>query len=659
MKNFFFTRWWNKVSIAKKLYFTVGTMATLIAIELFTLFFSIHTLSSVRAYVEGEGLWSKSQKDAVYQLQRYYRTGNEEDYILFKDLMRVSIGDRTARLELMKPDPDLSIVRQGLLQGRNHPDDIDGMITLFRRFHNISYIHRAIIIWSEADPIIARLIPIGEELHKEIQSGSNSDEKIKQIMDQAGRVNQQVTLLEDSFSYTLGEGSRWLENLILKLLFAVALTVEVSGLILTISVSRGISRGLNEVIRTFKRIASGDFSTRAKVYSQDEIGTVANSVNIMTEDLLKKNREQSLAQMELRRQKDLYETLLKAQSEMGEGVAITEGQKIIYANAALCRMYGYSIEEIFSMPSFMDLVAEEDKERLGKRFADRLSGMEASDKGETTVISKDGKKINIEYSLKKISTGDKVQLVSIIRDITEKVNTENILSLQTEELRSINKELEQFAYVTSHDLQEPLRSIISYLQLLEKRYKNKLDQEADEFIHYAVDGAGRMHNLINDLLTYSRIGSRPASFEHTDFRSVYQLAMDNLHNAISENKVSIFLDSTLPVILCDKSQMIQLFQNLIANGVKFRRSKDPEIHIRAIESNTHWKFSVKDNGIGIPKEFTERVFVIFQRLHTREEYAGTGIGLAICKKIVERHGGSIWVESEPGAGSTFFFTIKK
>jgi signal transduction histidine kinase len=226
------------------------------------------------------------------------------------------------------------------------------------------------------------------------------------------------------------------------------------------------------------------------------------------------------------------------------------------------------------------------------------------------------------------------------------------------DLERSNKELEQFAYVASHDLQEPLRMVSSYTQLLAQRYEGLLDDKARKYIDYAVDGAVRMQRLINDLLTFSRVGTRGRPAEPTDAHAALGEAIVNLSAAIEENGAIVTTDD-LPTVLADATQLVQVFQNLVANAIKFRGEAAPRVHVSARDQGSEWVFSVRDNGIGIEPQHRNRLFVIFQRLHTRDEYPGTGIGLAVCKRIVERHGGTIWFESEPGSGATFFFTFPK
>ncbi len=243
-------------------------------------------------------------------------------------------------------------------------------------------------------------------------------------------------------------------------------------------------------------------------------------------------------------------------------------------------------------------------------------------------------------------------------EIEERRQAQDALKHNMRDLARSNAELEQFAYVSSHDLQEPLRMVASYTQLLEKRYKEKFDDKGLTFLHYIVDGAKRMQELIDDLLMFSRVGTRGKELQPIAIQGPLNTALLNLKPVISETGTEINWE-TLPEVMGDPIQLTQLFQNLISNAIKFNHGQGVKIHIKVTTENDFWLFAVKDNGIGINKEHFERIFIIFQRLHGRSEYPGSGIGLAICKKIIERHGGRIWVESEEGHGATFYFTLRK
>jgi signal transduction histidine kinase len=249
-------------------------------------------------------------------------------------------------------------------------------------------------------------------------------------------------------------------------------------------------------------------------------------------------------------------------------------------------------------------------------------------------------------------------LANIQQGISNLELAKQALQHKSEELARSNAELEQFAYVASHDLQEPLRMVASYTQLLARRYRGKLDADADEFIAFAVDGATRMQTLIRDLLSYSRITTQGRELNPMDATLACTTACSNLQSAIEESRAIVNIGA-LPMAAADETQLTQLFQNLIGNALKYRRERRPEIRIEARAMADAWRFSVQDNGIGIEPQYFERIFQMFQRLHTREEYPGTGIGLTLCRRIVERHGGRIWLESRPGEGSTFFFTIPR
>ena len=242
-------------------------------------------------------------------------------------------------------------------------------------------------------------------------------------------------------------------------------------------------------------------------------------------------------------------------------------------------------------------------------------------------------------------------------DLSQRKQAQEELERYAAELERSNEELQQFAYMASHDLQEPLRMVTSYLQLLQLRYQGELGSDADEFIGYAVDGATRMQGLLNDLLAYSRVGTHGRPFEPVDCQVLLAGTLLDLTVAIEESDAIVTHDP-LPTVIADAIQLGEVFQNLIGNAIKFRTDdKRPEVHIGASHREGEWVFSVRDNGIGMDPAQADRIFLVFQRLHTRDEYSGTGIGLSICKKIVERHGGRIWVESEPAQGATFWFTV--
>lgn len=265
------------------------------------------------------------------------------------------------------------------------------------------------------------------------------------------------------------------------------------------------------------------------------------------------------------------------------------------------------------------------------------------------------------FSTKAVALDERaLQLVASIGTqlgrVTERKRSQVALQERAEALANSNAELEQFAYVASHDLQEPLRMVSSYLQLLERRYKGKLDADADKFIHYAVDGSARMKRLIEDLLQFSRVGSHGGELKSVDSEAVLDQALCDLGVAIEESGATV-THGPLPSVMADEGQLRTLLQNLIGNAIKYRGEHSPEVHVEALQDGRFWQFSVRDNGIGMDPAYHDRIFVIFQRLHGRDEYSGTGIGLAMCRKIIERHGGRIWVESEPGTGSTFHFTV--
>ena len=364
--------------------------------------------------------------------------------------------------------------------------------------------------------------------------------------------------------------------------------------------------------------------------------------------------QQAMVEEELQESNNRYKALFNSSLSL---VYISDFEgRTIDANDAVFTRLGYRKEEIRSL----DLNSLLSEDQLPLAFMTIQEIRETGSQQNPTEFRlrhKDGTEVFVETSgAAVVSSGNIIAIQTIAIDISDRKREEKKAKLLLAELDRSNKELAQFAYVASHDLQEPLRMVSSYTQLLARRYKGRLDTNADEFIAYAVDGANRMQRLINDLLAYSRVSTLGKEFEPTDFTAILDVALANLKMAIEESG-AVVTRGPLPIVMADKLQLGQLFQNLVGNAVKYHGEEAPRVHVSAEQKGNEWVFAVRDNGIGIDPQYAERVFVIFQRLHTREQYSGTGIGLAICKKIVERHGGRIWVESQLGSGSTFYFTI--
>jgi PAS domain S-box-containing protein len=327
-------------------------------------------------------------------------------------------------------------------------------------------------------------------------------------------------------------------------------------------------------------------------------------------------------------------------------------------NAGAVQLFGYRADDIIGRP--VTLLIPEDRWEEESRTVEQLLHGEQVALFESMRRRNDGTLVPVSLRISPIKDikGRVVGASNIVRDITEQKRIEERLRTLVVELERSNLELEQFASVASHDLQEPLRMVSSYTQLLELEYGDKLGDEAREYIGYAVDGARRMQRLINDLLEFSRVGTRGRRLEPVDANVVLGTVRANLSIAI-EDAAALVTNEELPTVMADATQLGQLLQNLIANAIKFHGARAPRVFVAACERGAEWVFSVRDNGIGIEPQYFDRIFAIFQRLHVAAEYPGTGIGLAVCKRIAERHGGRIWVESDPGNGTTFSFSIPK
>jgi two-component system, sensor histidine kinase len=476
--------------------------------------------AGVRGYVRGEGLWSRSQKEATYNLSRYVEEGQALHYQRYRESVAIPLGDRRARLELMKPEFDRDVVTRGFEQGLNETPDIPPMIRLFRRFHDVSYFAEAVRIWTEADALIAQLEQVAAELHRDVQDGVLDAAARRRYQERIEALNAQLTPLEQEFSTTLGAGARFIQALLVGGILGLTALLLGAALWLSWRISRELRRGIFSLRDGALRVAGGDLARPIPRYSHDEIGDLTDAFNQMIE----KRRE-----------------------------------------------------------------------------------------------------------------------------------AETALRQHADELARSNAELERFAYVASHDLQEPLRTLTSFTQLLLRRYADREDVEAREFSGYILDAANRMRELIDGLLSLSRVSTEHEPLEPAALNQVLQRALASLGTAITGSGADIHCEP-LPTLPVRPQLLVLLFQNLIGNAIKFRGAAPPQVRIGARREGDHWLFEVRDNGIGVDPRHAERIFLLFQRLHARERYPGSGLGLAICRKIVQRHGGRIWLE--PSAqGACFCFTL--
>ena len=430
---------------------------------------------------------------------------------------------------------------------------------------------------------------------------------------------------------------------------------------LSVVVARTFTNPLRQLVEGTEEIGGGNLDYRIKVEAEDEIGQLAQAFNDMVESLQEITASRDVLNQEIAQRKRIEKALRASEEEYREIfnatsdalILLDEEGRIAQVNETASELYGYAREEMLTMDP-RHLIHPDYHHVYQQFLADLEKKGEFS--GKTMDIRKSGDSFYTDVRGTKVRFQGQEYILAAIRDVTEQKEAELKLEETMRELERSNEELQRFAYVASHDLQEPLRMVTSYLQLLVQRYGDRLDGDAQEFIDYAVDGASRMKQLINDLLTYSRVDTRGVSLQPVDVEQVLDDVLENLQFRVEETEAGI-IRHPLPIVPGDKSQLEQLFQNLIDNALKFRGNEPPRVEVGAEKGDGEWVFSVKDNGIGMDSRFKDRVFIIFQRLHTRDEYEGTGIGLAVSKRIVERHGGEIWYESEPGEGTTFYFTI--
>ena len=404
---------------------------------------------------------------------------------------------------------------------------------------------------------------------------------------------------------------------------------------------------LSGILIIFSFLGDGTVNDMIEAFTRSVIFLVVGTIISILSQKISKNEQ------ELKKSEEKYRYVFN-NAKVGLFWSRISDGKFLECNDTFAKLVGYDTREE-CLADYIALEHYVDLNTRNEMLEEIRINNEIKD-FEIHVTKRDGTPYWASISARTDLKENRIEGAAI--DITTRKKAEQLLQEKIEELARINAELEQFTYVASHDLKEPLRMISSFAQLLEKRYKDKLDEDANDFISFITEGVVRMQDLIKNLLDYSKIGKNHKEFERVDLNDVLKDGIDNLRQIINETNAEIIYDS-LPIIYGDKYQLIQVFQNLISNAIKFRGIDSPLISISAKPDGKHWVFSISDNGIGIDSKDFERIFIIFQRLHRTEKYEGTGIGLAICKKIVEYHRGKIWVESEVGKGSTFYFSIPK
>ena len=479
---------------------------------------------------------------------------------------------------------------------------------------------KGIVIYSDNQELVGQQYPLGEHLQKALE----------------GRISMEISSLEDDENRIIREQH---EKLI-EIYIPVSLTSP-SDVI-----------GAFEVYHEYSDLEARITGMSNFVWGSVLIGFTLLYLLLfsMVRNASRELVDRKIAEVALQQSEKRFRSIFEG---VDDAIFVESMQgEILDVNDRACEMFGWTHEE-FITKTVSDLVPEAQIAVIPEEMPEE-DIPEAPI--ETVNIRANGEEFPVEITARIQTLGDEEVMLVVVRDITERKEAEEVLKGYRSELELSNESLEQFAYVASHDLQEPLRMVSSFMELLSDQYGDQLDENAQEYIDFAVDGAQRMQRLVIDLLTYSRVGTRGKPFESMQCDEVLETSLDNLKVAIGEGNAVVTHDP-LPVVMADEGQLVQLFQNLIGNAIKFIEDGPPKVHIGVSEEKGFHRFSIQDNGIGIAPENLERIFGVSQRLHSIDEFPGTGLGLAICKKIVGRHGGRIWVESEPGKGSTFFFTL--
>lgn len=679
--------------MARKLYLVVGLMAVLITTELLTLWFVTSTMSSIRVFVDGEGRWSKAQKQAVVSILRYEQTHDDEDYDRFLEHLRVPLADRAARLEMEKPVVDMPLVRQLLLMGQIDFEDTNRLVAFYRRFHDVSYVQYAVSRWIIADGHIQEMMKEAAGLRADIRSGNVDPQAIEQRLERIEAHDEELTRLENEFAGSFAVGSRDLEKMLLGFLVFLVLAVETTGIALTASVARYLSRSLREVHRVAERVGAGDFSQTVPVESRDEVGQLARSVNRMTGNLERSFEALRLAQEEIQRAHEDLELRVQQRTARLEFLST--------ASRALV-----------SSLDFADTTAA--VARFGSRYAEGWCSLEVfADDGSTEVVvtALDGEiqpdaqgSLEFEPALQKIreeatatrhaavltrSTGSTALCVPLHRrehlvgtltllpaDPTRRFGDEEIDGAESLARMAANAidsarlyraaqeaigARDEFLSIASHELRTPLTSLLLLLQgMLRTRAEDGADTGniVEKLRRYASQSerqANRLSTLVDQLLDLTRIraGRLVLTRETCDLVPLVREVVQRSEAAATRGgSTLVFRGPDAPIVgSWDCGRIEQVVTNLVSNAVKFGGGRPVYVTVARGDANTA-RVTVEDSGVGIPEDQRQRIFERFERA-APFAIGGLGLGLYIVRQIVEAHDGTIRVDSRPGEHTVF------
>ncbi len=645
-------------------------MATLIICELLTLQFAMRAHSAARAFVEGEGLWSKSQKNAIISLFTYGVTHNEDDYAQFTKDLLIPDGQHLALVEYLKPNPDYSIIRKGLLQGNSHPDDIASMTNLIRILHHYHYRSQPIDLWIKADRLFLPLKLAATKYHRALRSTNElvAHDALLDVQD----INDELTVLENEFSKHIGSGSRWLEDIILNLLTLFVFIAETIGITLTILLGRAISRGLKTLNESALEIGNGNFSHHVLINSKDELGQLADSLNEMG-GLLKSSYQNLEARVkdrteELSQSHDQLDIILRG---ITDGILVINPESaIVYANETAADYCGFA-----SLTSFLkattkeiytrfDITDEKGTPLSPEEMPSQLVLRGKDNQEETLLCFRSIVTAKVRWLLVKatpvFNEGNKAALVVIIlKDFTERKHNSDVIDELYHQAQKAIQIRDEFISIASHELNTPITTLSLQLQMAQRNINiedniSPTPEKLTKTFEISRKQVDRLADLVEDLLDASRIQSGKFAFRFEKVNvsnvtnEIIQRLSPRLFAAQCEVQTNITENITVAI---DQYRFEQLFEHLLSNAMKYAPKKPLKISLH--QSNDFLELVVQDHGPGIAKENQEKVFHRFERMNTASCVSGLGLGLFIAREVVNGHRGRLKLSSELGQGSTF------